>query len=70
MTAKDTQVSGSHYQTAIQPIDFIQANNLNFCEGNVIKYIVRHRNKNGAEDLKKAIHYLQLLLEHEYPKDY
>ena len=67
MSVTDIQHGGSHYgQGSIQPIQFIHANNLNFFEGNVIKYTTRHRNKNGVEDLKKAIHYLQMILEFEY----
>jgi hypothetical protein len=65
--ATSDQEGGEHYKRlAIQPIDFIQANNLNFCEGNVVKYLCRHRLKGGAEDLRKAKHYIDLLLEHEY----
>lgn len=61
------QVGGNHYNKMVfQPIDFIQANNLGYCEGNVIKYVCRHKDKNGAEDIEKAIHYLELLLEKEY----
>lgn len=60
------QVGGSHYQLAIQPVDYIHANKLTFLEGNVVKYVTRHRKKNGAEDVKKAIHYLQMILEKEY----
>lgn len=63
-TAKDMQVGGSHYaQMKIQPIDFILQNGIGFCEGNVIKYVCRWKNKNGAEDLRKARHYIDLLLE-------
>ena len=66
----DHQVAGSHYKGfQIQPIEFIQGNKLDFCEGNAIKYVCRHRDKNGAEDIKKAIHYLRLLLELEYNND-
>ena len=66
-SALDKQVSGSHYKDkGIQPIVYIHANNLGFCEGNVVKYITRHKEKNGAADIKKAIHYLELLLELEY----
>lgn len=62
-----SQCDGSHYKNMpIQPIEFCQKNGLNFCESNVIKYVCRHRNKNGASDIKKAIHNLQLLLEMEY----
>lgn len=61
-----SQVGGSHYQLTIQPVDYIHANKLTFLEGNVVKYVTRHRKKNGAEDVKKAIHYLQMILEKEY----
>ncbi len=64
-----SQVGGDHYKTlSIQPIEFIYANNLNFLEGCVIKRICRHRRKNGREDIEKAIHELQILLEKEYPQ--
>lgn len=66
--ATDTQVGGSHYQGAIQPIDFIVKNDIPYREGNAIKYIYRHRNKNGVEDLKKAIHYLQMIID-DYEAD-
>jgi len=58
---------GKHYQGfVIQPAQFIIKNKLPFAEGNVIKYTLRHREKNGAEDIKKAIHYLKIILEVEY----
>ena len=67
MTSKNQQVGGYHYcKMAIQPAEYAQLNNLNFIEGCVVKYVSRHRNKNGAEDIKKAIHFLNLLLEIEY----
>lgn len=67
MSALDKQVQGDHYKNnAIQPIVYIHANNLGFCEGNVVKYITRHRSKNGADDIRKVIHYCELLLELEY----
>jgi len=66
MTANTKQVGGSHYMTAIQPIEYTYKNKLGFIEGNVIKYITRHREKNGAEDIRKVIHYCELLLELEY----
>lgn len=63
----DEQVGGSHYKSMkIQPIEFILQNNLGFCEGNIIKYTCRYSAKNGAEDLKKVIHYAQLLLATKY----
>lgn len=51
-----------HYTKAIEPIEFIVANNLNFCEGNVVKYITRWKDKGGVEDLKKAQQYIQFLI--------
>ena len=67
LSALDKQVSGNHYKDkGIQPIVYIHANDLGFCEGNVIKYVTRHKEKNGAADICKAIHYLELLLELEY----
>lgn len=61
------QVGGSHYKDfVIQPVEFTHKNKLNFCQGNVIKYISRYKNKNGLEDLKKVIHYVELLIELEY----
>lgn len=66
-SALDKQVSGNHYKDkGIQPIVYIHANNLGFCEGNVVKYVTRHKEKNGAADIRKAIHYLELLLELQY----
>jgi hypothetical protein len=66
-TALQKQIGGSHYaEMAIQPIEFITANQLSFLEGNIIKYVCRHRNKNGADDIKKAMHYCELLLQMEY----
>lgn len=67
VTPKDKQVGGNHYQSlAIQPIDYILENKLSYCEGNVIKYVTRHKNKNGAEDIRKAIQYLQFILANDY----
>jgi hypothetical protein len=58
------QEGGNHYQKlAIQPYTFITKNNLSFFQGNVIKYVVRYKDKNGIEDLKKIIHYCQLEIE-------
>ena len=64
------QVGGSHYRDMkLQPIDFIMQNNLDFCTGNAIKYLCRHRTKHGKQDLEKAIHYIQMLMEQEYPSN-
>lgn len=63
----NTQVGGGHYKDMpIQPVEFCQKNHLNYCESNVIKYVCRHRTKNGRQDIEKAIHYLQLILQLEY----
>ena len=59
----ERQEGGDHYQLKIQPFHFIMANNLNFFQGNVIKYVVRYKKKNGIEDLKKIIHYCELEIE-------
>lgn len=68
--AESRQVGGTHYQSkAIQPIDYIMANSLDFCEGNVVKYVTRYRDKGGIEDLKKARHYLDFLIEREEKKN-
>ena len=62
-TALERQVGGFHYKDmAIQPIEFILANELNFCEGNIIKYTCRYKLKNGVEDLRKVIHYAEMLI--------
>ena len=69
MKANDQQVAGSHYKKqVIQPWDYIAANNIGYFEGNIIKYISRWRDKNGLEDLRKARHYLDKLIELELNK--
>lgn len=66
-SAAARQEGGSHYKSlAIQPAEFITRNKLSFLEGCVVKRVCRHRAKNGAEDIRKAIHELQLILELEY----
>ena len=63
------QVGGGHYkQYAIQPAQFALANGLDYAQSNAIKYIVRHKDKNGVQDLDKAIHYIELLKQHHYNK--
>jgi len=69
MTSKalHKQVSGTHYlYMEIQPADFINKNKLLFAEGNAIKYICRHSKKGGVEDIDKAIHYLEMIIERDY----
>lgn len=68
MAANDKQISGSHYkQVAIQPWDYVAANNLGYFEGSAIKYITRWRSKGGIADIQKAIHFLEKLIELESP---
>ncbi len=63
----EIQYGGDHYaKRGIQPVQYIHANGLDFFQGNIVKYATRFRDKNGAEDLKKVIHYAQFLLELEY----
>ena len=64
MSANEIQVAGSHYKTkAIQPWDYIAANELGYFEGNIVKYVSRWRDKGGVQDLLKAQHYLDKLIE-------
>lgn len=66
----DIQHGGSHYKDKkIQPIEYITANDLDFCQGNIVKYATRHKNKNGAEDVRKIIHYAQFILKFEYGEE-
>ena len=69
--ATDSQVGGNHYKTCkIQPVDYIVENNLTFLEGNVVKYITRHRRKGeGAKEIEKVIHYCELILEKDYGRE-
>lgn len=69
MSANEIQVGGDHYKLkTIQPWDFIAANNLGFFEGNIVKYVTRWRDKAGVDDLRKAKHYLEKLIELEIGK--
>jgi hypothetical protein len=62
-----TQEGGTHYKgMSIQPAEFIHANNIPYLEANVIKYVCRHREKGGIDDLRKAQHYIELLIHFEY----
>jgi hypothetical protein len=68
MSIRDYQVGGDHYKKLqIQPVEYIYANKLDFLEGNIVKYVTRHRTKGeGAKDIKKVIHYAQMILELRY----
>lgn len=64
MTALDEQIGGSHYKDfKIQPVEFIHHNGIDFLSGNVIKYVCRYKSKGGLNDLEKAKHYIELLIE-------
>ena len=66
MSATDHQVAGDHYKKLkIQPIEYILANEMQFCEGAIIKYISRWREKGGIEDLRKIKHFCDFLIENE-----
>ena len=65
-TPLDKQIGGNHYKKyAIQPVEYAMANNLNYCQANAVKYVTRYKDKGGVEDLKKAIHNLEILIELE-----
>ena len=67
MSAYKKQIGGSHYKDmAIQPSQFINKNKLLFAEGNAIKYICRHTHKGGKQDLLKAKHYIDMIIERDY----
>ena len=68
MSAYDKQIGGSHYKKMkIQPSEFINKNDLPFAEGNAIKYICRHKQKGERQDLEKAKHYIDMIIERDYP---
>ena len=70
MSALDTQVGGDHYrQGGIQPVQYAEANDLRYLEACVVKRVTRHNKPTGKgrQDIEKAIHELQLLLELRYP---
>ena len=63
----EDQVGGKHYKgMKIQPAHFINENHLEFAEGNVIKYVCRHKKKDGEKDLRKAKHYIDMIIERDY----
>ena len=64
--ARSVQVGGDHYtKLAIQPFDYITANGIGFAEGSAIKYLTRWRAKGGVQDLRKARHFIDMLIERE-----
>ena len=70
MSIWDKQIGGKHYKKMkIQPSEFVHKNKMLFAEGNVIKYICRHPFKDGKQDLLKAIHYCEMIIERDYDKE-
>jgi len=66
MSANDTQIAGGHYKDKpIQPWSYIAANGLGYFEGNIVKYVSRWKDKGGVDDLRKAKHYIEKLIELE-----
>lgn len=69
MSANDKQIGGSHYKSTMECWDYIMSNELGYLEGTAIKYLTRWRKKNGVEDLRKAIHFIEKLIEVEENKN-
>lgn len=68
MSSLDVQVDGDHYKKyKIQPAQYSHANNLDWYQGEIVKYITRFRDKGRKKDLEKIIHLVQVLIELEYP---
>jgi len=65
MSANDKQVGGNHYKTSIEPWDAIVSWNLGYLDGSAVKYLARWRKKGGVDDLRKAIHFIEKLIEVE-----
>lgn len=66
-SAHETQIGGDHYKKlAIQPYEYAMANKLDLLQGNIVKYVTRFRDKGGIQDLEKAKHSLELLIEWEH----
>ena len=68
--ANDRQVGGTHYKSKIQHWDWVISNNLSYLQGQITKYVARYDKKHGLEDLKKAQHFLEKLIETNYPNLY
>ena len=67
MSAYDKQIGGKHYlKHKIQPSKFVIENKLLYPEGSVIKYVIRHQDKGGKEDLEKAKHMIDMIIERDY----
>ena len=70
MSTYDKQIGGTHYRTMkIQPSKFVIENKMLFAEGNVVKYICRHPYKDGKQDLEKAKHFIDMIIERDYSEE-
>ena len=70
MSSYKKQIGGKHYLNyKIQPSEFVIENKLLYPEGNVIKYILRHQDKGGKEDLEKAMHFIEMIIERDYSEE-
>lgn len=70
MAALERQVGGDHYKRlGIQPVEFVMSNQMGFCEGNIVKYVTRWREKGGIQDLRKARHFLDFIMENQAYRD-
>ena len=70
MSAYNKQIGGTHYRKMkIQPSEFVVENKLLYPEGCVIKYILRHQDKGGKEDLEKAKHFIDMIIERDYGEE-
>lgn len=70
MSAINEQIGGDHYKhMPIQPMEYSMKNNLNACQHTAIKYVTRYKVKGGKQDLLKAIHCIEMLIEMEYGND-
>lgn len=66
MPSSKAQVGGSHYDKPIQHVDVVVANRFSYLEAQVMKYLWRHGEKNGVEDILKSLHYVLFILKHDY----
>ena len=65
----ENKINPTYYGTGLDVIDFCQKNNLDFMQGNVIKYVTRYKEKNGKEDLLKAMKYIDRIIKENYKED-
>lgn len=70
MSSIDRQIGGNHYkQFKIQPMEYSRANKLQGEEAAIVKYVTRHAFKGGKQDLLKAIHLIEFIIEYDYPEE-